>query len=172
MKRWSSKLNEVVDMMNTSGFGWDDTRKCVTVDSNQVLLEYLVKHPKVGNHVNKEFKEFERLQEIFGKDRANGLGAKSAADAIEGDNVEAEHNDEEDWLQHNNSPTSTPNTSIGHESTSGAPLPKCQRLAHVDSKFLESFEIKIDTVTSDFAKVISKMLDPTKGGLVEEVKKL
>ncbi|KAI4315934.1 hypothetical protein L6164_023963 [Bauhinia variegata] len=70
-ERWSSKLNEVVDMMNTSGFGWDDTRKCVMVDSNQVLLEYLEKHPKVGNHVNKEFK---RLQGILGKDRANGLG--------------------------------------------------------------------------------------------------
>ncbi|KAI4349719.1 hypothetical protein L6164_010279 [Bauhinia variegata] len=172
MKRWSSKLNEVVDMMNTSGFGWDDTRKCVMVDSHQVLLEYLEKHPKVGNHVNKEFKEFERLQGIFGKDRANGLGAESAADAIEGDNVEAEHIDEEDWLQNNNSPTSAPNTSIGHESTSGAPLPKRQRLAHVASKFLESFEIKMDTVTYDFAKVISKMPDPPKSGLVEEVKKL
>ena len=41
MKRWTTKLNEVVDMMNTSGFGWDDTRKCVTVDSDQVLSEYL-----------------------------------------------------------------------------------------------------------------------------------
>lgn len=41
MKRWSSKLNEVVDMMNTGGFGWDDTRKCVTCDSSQVLSEYL-----------------------------------------------------------------------------------------------------------------------------------
>ena len=41
MKRWSIKLNEVVDMMNTSGFGWDDVRKCVVVDSPQVLAEYL-----------------------------------------------------------------------------------------------------------------------------------
>lgn len=41
MKRWTTKLNEVVDMMNTSGFGWDDARKCVTVDSDQVLFEYL-----------------------------------------------------------------------------------------------------------------------------------
>ena len=105
MKRWSTKPNDVVDMMNTSGFGWDDTRKCVTCDSSQVLSEYwrylrwtlqnvfisyqyfysfgkllflflfsLQKHPKVGNHVNKEFKEFEKLQSIFGKDRANGCG--------------------------------------------------------------------------------------------------
>lgn len=40
MKRWSTKPNDVVDMMNTSGFGWDDTRKCVTCDSSQVLSEY------------------------------------------------------------------------------------------------------------------------------------
>lgn len=41
MKRWSIKLNDVVDMMNTSGFGWDDTRKCVISDNSQVLYEYL-----------------------------------------------------------------------------------------------------------------------------------
>ncbi|GAU51820.1 hypothetical protein TSUD_416050 [Trifolium subterraneum] len=68
MKRWAMKLNDVVDMMNTSGFGWDDTKMCVVCDSSQVLSQYLEKHPKVGNHVNKEF---ERLQGIFGKDRAN-----------------------------------------------------------------------------------------------------
>ena len=41
VKRWSIKLNEVVDMMNTSGFDWDDVRKCIIVDSEQVLMEYL-----------------------------------------------------------------------------------------------------------------------------------
>ena len=41
MKRWSVKLSEVVDMMNTSGFRWDDTRKCVIVDNDQVLAEYM-----------------------------------------------------------------------------------------------------------------------------------
>ena len=41
MKRWLVKLSEVVDMMNTSGFGWDDTRKCVIVDNDQVLAEYM-----------------------------------------------------------------------------------------------------------------------------------
>lgn len=30
MKMWSKKLNDVVEMMNTNGFGWDDTRNCVT----------------------------------------------------------------------------------------------------------------------------------------------
>ncbi|KAI4353042.1 hypothetical protein L6164_002020 [Bauhinia variegata] len=98
---WSSKLNRVIDMMNTNGFRWDDIRKCVMVDRNQVLLEYLEKHPKVGNHVNKEF---ERLQGIFGKDQANGHGAESAVYTMERENVEIDNNDEETWLQHNNSP--------------------------------------------------------------------
>jgi hypothetical protein len=41
MKRWSTKLNDVVDMMNTNGFGWDDTKKCVICDNSQVLSQYL-----------------------------------------------------------------------------------------------------------------------------------
>ncbi|KAK7281017.1 hypothetical protein RIF29_08651 [Crotalaria pallida] len=114
MKRWSSKLNDVVDMMNTSGFGWDDTRKCVTCDNSQVLSEYL---------------------EV-----------------------------DDDWLPHDNSPPSVGNTN--------EPPPKRQRLAHVATKFLESFESKMDAVTADFGKVASKLPDPSKRDLVEEVKKL
>ncbi|KAH1147742.1 hypothetical protein GYH30_042742 [Glycine max] len=78
-------------MMNTNGFGWDDTRNCVTFD----------------NHV---YKEFERLQGIFGKDHANGHGVESATDVVEneiGDNQV----DGEDWLQHDNSLLSNGNTS-------------------------------------------------------------
>lgn len=31
----------------------------------------MYKHPKVYNHISKKFKEFERLQGIFGKNCAN-----------------------------------------------------------------------------------------------------
>ncbi|KAH7666069.1 hypothetical protein IHE45_13G077100 [Dioscorea alata] len=62
MKRWFIKLNEVVDMMNTSGFGWDDARKY-----------FQLKHPKVENHANKELKEFKILQ-----------GAETSIDVVEG----------------------------------------------------------------------------------------
>ncbi|KAH1161709.1 hypothetical protein GLYMA_01G053000v4 [Glycine max] len=130
MKRWSTKPNDVVDMMNTSGFGWDDTRKCVTCDSSQ-------KHPKVGNHVNKEFKEFEKLQSIFGKDRANGCGAEGCVDGMENE--------------------------IGEN--------------QVATRFLKSFDSKMDMVTNGFAKVVAKLpgpskSDPSKRDLVEEVNKL
>ncbi|KAH7659894.1 hypothetical protein IHE45_16G062100 [Dioscorea alata] len=77
MKMWSLKLNELVDIMNTNRFGCDDARKCVIIDNGQ-------KHPKMGNHANKEFKELKRLQGIFGKSSANGQGAEIAADIVEG----------------------------------------------------------------------------------------
>ncbi|AES66997.1 hypothetical protein MTR_2g085110 [Medicago truncatula] len=101
MKKWSTKLNEVVDMMNTSGFGWDDTKKCVTCDNSQVLSQYLEKHPKIRNHVNKEFK---RLQGIVGKDRANGI---EADDGNGNETTENQVIDNDELVhQHNNSPIS------------------------------------------------------------------
>ena len=40
MKRLKDKYSAAYDMVNTSGFGWDDAKQCVTVDA-QVLEEYL-----------------------------------------------------------------------------------------------------------------------------------
>ncbi|KAL6523662.1 hypothetical protein OROGR_017265 [Orobanche gracilis] len=111
MKSWFTKFNEVVALMNTSGFSWDDTRKCVTVDTNKVLSDYLKKHPKAGNHVNKEFKEFERLQCIFGKDCAKGIVTETTIKAVERENGETQVG-ADDCLQHNNSPTFVENNSM------------------------------------------------------------
>ncbi|KAK0607321.1 hypothetical protein LWI29_013163 [Acer saccharum] len=41
MKRLKNKYSAAYDMLNTSGFGWDDTHKCVTVDSTEILNAYL-----------------------------------------------------------------------------------------------------------------------------------
>ena len=41
LKRWNTKYTAVCDMINTSGFGWDDTKKCVIVDNQEVLQQYL-----------------------------------------------------------------------------------------------------------------------------------
>ncbi|KAI3746518.1 hypothetical protein L6452_08952 [Arctium lappa] len=71
------------------GFGWDDARQCVTVDA-QVLEDYLKKHPSKNYIANKPFPQYERLKAIFGKDRATGSLAESAADAIEHINLESE----------------------------------------------------------------------------------
>lgn len=41
IKRLKDKFSAAYDMQNTSGFGWDDARKCVIVDSPEILEEYL-----------------------------------------------------------------------------------------------------------------------------------
>ena len=48
MKRLKDTYSEAYDMLNTSGFGWDDTYKCVTVDSPEILEAYL----KVSGYIN------------------------------------------------------------------------------------------------------------------------
>ncbi|KAI3503831.1 hypothetical protein L1887_32285 [Cichorium endivia] len=83
IKRLKDKFSAAYDMQNTSGFGWDDARKCVIVDSPEILEEYLKKHPNKNYVANKPFLAYERLANVFGKDRATGSMAESAADAIE-----------------------------------------------------------------------------------------
>lgn len=90
IKRLKDKYSAAYDMLNTSGFGWDDARQCVTVDSPEALEEYLKKHPNKNYTANKPFTTYERLAIIFGKDRATRSMAESAADALENINMENE----------------------------------------------------------------------------------
>ena len=53
-------------------------------------------HLKIGNHANREFKEFERLQGIYGKHRATGRAAETPADAVREMQVDGLDNLEED----------------------------------------------------------------------------
>ncbi|TXG73082.1 hypothetical protein EZV62_001661 [Acer yangbiense] len=41
MKRLKDKYSATNDMLNTSGFGWYETHKCVTIDNPEILEEYL-----------------------------------------------------------------------------------------------------------------------------------
>ena len=34
LKKWKQNFNVVYDMTNTSGFAWNDAKKCIEVDSN------------------------------------------------------------------------------------------------------------------------------------------
>ncbi|KAK2662162.1 hypothetical protein Ddye_000736 [Dipteronia dyeriana] len=72
MKRLKDKYSAAYDMLNTSGLGWDDTRKCVTIDDPEILTEYLKKHPNKNYTANRPFPHYERLVTVFGKDRATG----------------------------------------------------------------------------------------------------
>ena len=41
IKRLKDKYSAAYDMLNTSGFGWNDANQCVTVDTPEILEEYL-----------------------------------------------------------------------------------------------------------------------------------
>ncbi|GJU11148.1 hypothetical protein Tco_1133544 [Tanacetum coccineum] len=68
----------VYDMLNgnnTSGFGYDSDKQCVTVEPN-VWETYIAVHKGAGKWRNKSFPHFEDLCIIFGKDKAQGNGTK------------------------------------------------------------------------------------------------
>ncbi|KAK0590340.1 hypothetical protein LWI29_025592 [Acer saccharum] len=91
------------DMLNTSGFGWDDTHKCVTI-APEILEAYLKKHPNKNYTANRPFPHYERLVIVFGKDRATGSMAESTADALDHMGLEHEELDTAGFTQ----PSSTP----------------------------------------------------------------
>ncbi|KAL7611053.1 hypothetical protein Lser_V15G12647 [Lactuca serriola] len=114
IKRLKDKFSAAYDMQNTSGFGWDDVRKCVVVDSPEILEEYLKKHPHKNYVANKPFPAYERLANVFGKDRATGGMAESAADVTQNQNIDNEEG--ESLPSSNSNPQNT--------ATSSNPNPK------------------------------------------------
>ena len=38
---WKKSFGVIFDMLKTSGFGWNDERKCVVVDSEEVWRSYV-----------------------------------------------------------------------------------------------------------------------------------
>ncbi|KAK2633824.1 hypothetical protein Ddye_028616 [Dipteronia dyeriana] len=86
LKFWKKQHRIVYDMLNTSGFGWNDVRKCIEADSDEAWKSYVQAEGFRGKH----FPLYERLANIFGKDRATGKAAQTpdqhATDFGEGDN--------------------------------------------------------------------------------------
>ncbi|KAJ4824668.1 hypothetical protein Tsubulata_043672 [Turnera subulata] len=83
MKRLKQKYSVAADMANYSGFGWDDARLCVVVDSQDILDEYLLKFPNRAYICSIAFPPYPRLKEIFGHDRATGVNAEVPEAAME-----------------------------------------------------------------------------------------
>ncbi|KAB2632549.1 hypothetical protein D8674_028796 [Pyrus ussuriensis x Pyrus communis] len=106
LKCLKEKYSFAYDMMNTSGFGWDDEQKCVVVDSDEILQEWVKKHPNASCKPNKPFPLYPRLCTVFGRDRATGSMAESAADAIK--NMGWESEDCETFEIPSPSPTPSP----------------------------------------------------------------
>ncbi|KAL4574730.1 hypothetical protein LXL04_021566 [Taraxacum kok-saghyz] len=82
MKTWKNHFNIVHDMLfgtNTSGFGWDTIKCCITADA-EVWDEYLKSHKSAACFRDKPFPQYDNLCKIFGKDRATGNGATDLGD--------------------------------------------------------------------------------------------
>ncbi|CAN6725639.1 unnamed protein product [Malus baccata var. baccata] len=100
LKRVKEKYSFAYDIMNTSGFGWDDEKKC--------------KHPNASCKPNKSFPLYPRLCTVFGRDRATGSMAESAADAIENMGLESEDCETSEMPPH--SPTPSPSVATSSAS--------------------------------------------------------
>ncbi|KAJ9693086.1 hypothetical protein PVL29_011998 [Vitis rotundifolia] len=83
VKTLKKQFNAIMDMLtHGSGFSWDNAKKMVLCD--QDVFEGWVKGHKDANGLRlKPFPHFDDLSLVFGKDRANGKGAMSAADILE-----------------------------------------------------------------------------------------
>ncbi|MED6201673.1 hypothetical protein PIB30_097299 [Stylosanthes scabra] len=68
-------------MLACSGLGWNEEKECIEVDSKVILDAWLKAHPKKFYTPGKAFLMFQRLGQIFGKDKATGLAAVSGFDA-------------------------------------------------------------------------------------------
>ncbi|KAA8522293.1 hypothetical protein F0562_012966 [Nyssa sinensis] len=82
MKRDFNIVYEMLFGPITSGFGWDNDKKCVVAEP-LVWEEYMKSHKGAAMFKNKSLTHFEELLIIFGKDRATGRNAQTVADVVE-----------------------------------------------------------------------------------------
>ncbi|KAB2603640.1 hypothetical protein D8674_004645 [Pyrus ussuriensis x Pyrus communis] len=83
LKKWKKTYSLVLDMINTSGFAWNDVKKCIEVDSHDAWQTYVQKNKEADGWRSKPFPLYNRFAYIFGKDRARGNVAKTPAKMME-----------------------------------------------------------------------------------------
>ncbi|KAH9722638.1 DDE Tnp4 domain-containing protein [Citrus sinensis] len=103
---WRKSYGVIFDMLNTSGFGWNEARKCVVVDSDEVWRSYMESHKDASNWRDKPFPYYERLANIFGKVRATGSSAETPNDMANAA-LQEEINDDDNEIDDEGSPMST-----------------------------------------------------------------
>ncbi|KAF8378818.1 hypothetical protein HHK36_030167 [Tetracentron sinense] len=83
LKSWGKHYTIVSEIIKQSGFSWDTHKKMITVDDENVWNAYVKSNPNAGPYRYKAIENWDDLVLLFGKDKANGEGAKNAADADE-----------------------------------------------------------------------------------------
>ncbi|KAK4591755.1 hypothetical protein RGQ29_016269 [Quercus rubra] len=91
LKREFQVIHEMLIGPNTSGFGWDTMRKCVTAE-NDVWDAYVQSHKGAIACRNKSFPHYEDLCIVYAKDHAIGKDAQAPVDVVE--ELEVEKNDD------------------------------------------------------------------------------
>ncbi|CAL9018367.1 unnamed protein product [Prunus brigantina] len=64
-------------MINKSGFTWNDSLKCIEVDSDEAWNTY-----DADGWMGKQCLVYDRLKNIFGKDRATGRGSATPTEMM------------------------------------------------------------------------------------------
>ncbi|XP_010688544.3 uncharacterized protein LOC104902452 [Beta vulgaris subsp. vulgaris] len=82
LKTLVTKFRAIVQMLNTSGFKWDDERHMISVERT-VYDEYCKIHPNCKNLYGHIFPHLNAMVEIYGKDYAIGKPTEGFVDAIE-----------------------------------------------------------------------------------------
>ncbi|KAK1391808.1 hypothetical protein POM88_010864 [Heracleum sosnowskyi] len=82
VKWFKDKYVVVSEMVNkTSGFQWDDKTKMIQCEK-QAFDDFVKNHPKAGGLWRTPFPYLEKLDNVFGVDRANGIASELPEDSI------------------------------------------------------------------------------------------
>ncbi|XP_074366131.1 uncharacterized protein LOC141707061 [Apium graveolens] len=82
VKWFKDKYAVVSEMVNkTSGFQWDDKTKMIQCEK-QAFDYFLKNHPKAGGLLRTPFPYLDKLDHVFGIDRANGMSSELPEDSI------------------------------------------------------------------------------------------
>ncbi|KAK2659606.1 hypothetical protein Ddye_006139 [Dipteronia dyeriana] len=152
MKRLKDKYSVAYDMLNTSGFGWNDTHKCVTV-SPEILEEYLKKHPNKNYTANRPFPHYERLVTMFGKDRATGNMSESAADALDNMGLETEESDTAGFTQPSTTPSNVAYASPDPNTRETSKRKRKRNVSSTTEEITKVFEKSMERASVDIAKL-------------------
>ncbi|XP_030444780.1 uncharacterized protein LOC115667325 [Syzygium oleosum] len=94
MKNLKKLYNQIYDLKDQSGFGWDHENHYVDIHPEDSWLKYCKTYPGVASLRGKSFPQYDRLATVFGKDRAKGNLSEDPSEAHAAvDNEEGENHD-------------------------------------------------------------------------------
>ncbi|KAL7583409.1 uncharacterized protein At2g29880-like [Lactuca sativa] len=131
MKRDWQCVYDMVNGSNTSGFGYDYEKHCVTAEDS-VWEAYLQVHKEATRRKHKSFPYYEDLCIVFGKDRAQGNRARDFIEMEQDVNLEEELQESDDDILE--SEEISHNTTVQNEETSPS-VRSNKRKRHADDVF-------------------------------------